>query len=247
MLFRHQATILLLSVGLAYSSSGCTLIGFGIGATFDSSYSRTLAPETFSPDTIMPRNRVTLKLKDGRKVSGWYGGLEAVSEDAYAERYSRSRENHLPDFPLPQLSDSVSLHLRSGERVDAEFAGFDYGGTVIVRSGEVRRLAAADVTGLADCDGDTISGEVLRELLTASTIPLRSAFVIYVSGSETEEIPMERVAVIERRSGTGRVLGTIAGLAIDIAVVAACTASDCLDLDMGGNWNWQSSAPAQRH
>ncbi len=247
MLYRRQATILLLSVGLAYSSSGCTLIGFGIGSTFDASYKRAVAPESFAPDTIKPRNRVTVKLKDGEKVNGWYAGLEAVSEDAYAERYARSRENHLPDFPLPELGDSVSLHLSSGEWLDAEFAGFDYGGSVIVRSGELRRVAAADVRELADCYGDTIGGEVLRELLTASTIPLRSELVIYDSRRQAKEIPMEGVSVIERKSSTGRILGTVAGLAIDAAVIAWCVASDCLDF--GGWYSWggsYSSAFAQR-
>lgn len=231
MSYRRQATILLLSLGLAYSSSACTLIGFGIGASFDSSYSRTLAPESFSHDTIKPRNRVTAKLRDGGKVGGWYGGLEPVAEDAYAQRYGRSREDHLPDFRLPALGDSVTVYLSSGERLDAEFAGFDYGATVTVRTGELRRVATTDVTEVVDCYGDTIDGEVLNRLLAGSAIPLRTAFVIHVSGDETEAIPMERVAVIERRSGTGRVLGTVAGLAIDIVVISWCVDSNCLGFD----------------
>jgi hypothetical protein len=95
------ATVLVLCVMLASSIEGCTAIGFAVGAGADSRAGKG-GPELLMK--VKVGRRVTLFLRDGRRLegrfSGWSRDSGAVSSAADS---------------LPLRGESVKLATRSGE------------------------------------------------------------------------------------------------------------------------------------
>jgi hypothetical protein len=71
--------LVLLSIGAAIASSGCTAIGFGAGALIDMNRGKGTASRL---DGVRMYSRVTIWMRDGRKLDGIFAGREQSSAAA---------------------------------------------------------------------------------------------------------------------------------------------------------------------
>jgi hypothetical protein len=149
---------------------GCTVVGYGIGATIDAGDPRSFELQHIE-EKIRRGQRIKLRLKDGTDVSGKYLGAEGVQSSDYVVRYEKAREALATELPLPALGDSVAVFLARGEKRIGEFRVFDHDWILVADAEETVRLSLADVVGLADRDGHILSGAMLAAAIAARQVP----------------------------------------------------------------------------
>jgi len=227
-------------LGLIVPQSACTLIGYGIGSAIDSGNKRTVAPESFAPDTIETGTMFKLRLRDGSLVKGKYLGIEPLPAEEYAARYAWIREQHLTNVPLPELGDTVTLVMISGGELDAEFLGFDLYSVLVWKPGAPgpESVRPGDIDELRVRGNAAIPGETLALLLSEGALPFHSAFAMQVApaigrAGGKRLLPMEEILFIEWKPGTGRTVGTIVGVTIDVAILVTAVAAGA---SMSGGW-----------
>jgi hypothetical protein len=89
---------------LALSQSDCTMIGAGIGELIDATTARSLAPHELAPETIEPGQKITLQLRDGRSIEGWYIGIAPLPAEEDTARHLSFGERPLAAVPQPALA-----------------------------------------------------------------------------------------------------------------------------------------------
>lgn len=211
--------------------SGCTLIGYGLGSAIDSSSKRTFGPEVFAPesagrDTLKSGTKLKLNLRDGEVVEGKYLGVERLPAEEYAQVYAGARERYQLQSALPEPGDTVTLALVTGRVLEGELLGFEGRRWVIFRRETLLRVAAADVVEMTDGGDCSVSGETLDRLLSSGAVPTMSALALEVVVSEgrtrREErrlIPLDSILSATYKPTSGRTVGTLAGLAIDVVAL----------------------------
>lgn len=223
--------------GLVLSQSSCTLIGAGIGELVDATTARSLAPQELAPETIEPSQKITVRLRDGRSIEGRYIAILPLPADEYAERYESARERHSTIAPLPQLGDTVTLHMARGGELNAEFLGFDLDAVSVRTPGAApERVRAREVRELRAGSGGAITGAALEFLLSEGALPVHSALALQTTPARDGAggkrlLPLDRIALIEWDSDSGRTVGTIVGGVVDAALivvlVSVCAQSGC--------------------
>jgi hypothetical protein len=243
MLSPRSLQTLAVLLGLIVFQSGCSLIGYGVGSLIDSGNKRTVASESFAPDTIEPGKLIKLRLRGGGTVDGAYLGIEPIPDEEYAKRYARARERYLPSIQLPELGDTVTLCMIGGGELHTELLGFDLYNVLVRTPGEpgLESVSPEDVDQLLVGGDASIRGETLALLLSEGALPFRSAIAMQVPPTTGRAggkrlLPIDEVLYIEWKPGTGRTVGTIVGLTFDLAILTAavvCAATDCFDMSLG--------------
>jgi len=220
----------------ALLSTGCSLVGLGVGAALDGKRNRaakTAYLQGFEVSRIKPGARLTLVLTGGERIAGRYEGLDTAPVAAeYGPRYARARAD-VHELALPDLGERVILQTVSGSATTGAFAGFDLGQIVLQPDGEARtvRLTLQHLATLTLADGTALSGPRLEALAADRRLPLVSRIVLGES-----RVPLEQVKSVEFRpqSHQGRATGLVVGAVIDAIVVAS--AMDSLNGSWGEGW-----------
>jgi hypothetical protein len=207
-------------VTLALATSGCTLIGLGIGSAID--HQNANIPgwrlETLKPDT-----RVDVRLTDGTYVTGRFAGLERDFGEAYRAQYEGARGAAEDGADLPALGP-VTLERADGGSTAAKLVGFDPGTAWLSFPDTARpRAMPLGVVARLASGGRTFKGDRLAALVRAGQIPVASAILV---GDLPDRVPLSRVSQVRRPLGkTAREIGAFVGAVVD-TVVLVSLASD---------------------
>ena len=202
--------ILLLGIGAIFGYSGCTAIGYGIGAAIDSS-----KPDSYDTipgwraESIERGKHITLTKRNGEELKGEYLGLDTVAASQYAQWYDESREKYDKDFLLPALGDSITYtFLDRAKEYKGEFLGFD-NQYICVRLMGIRgivngKIDMNNLERITDKNGNLIDVGKLKNLSSEGKIPALSAVRVTVkTDSDTLHVPMAAVARIAVPSEAG--------------------------------------------
>jgi hypothetical protein len=203
----------LLLLLLAASMSGCTAIGYGIGA----------ATDDLDLDAVADSARLAscagrsaeLELIDGPTLTGTIVGYGSVTPEEYVRALRRWRQRGVTISEAQELGDSVSaIGYRGDTIVVGAFGGFT-GGGIIVGGASV---ALRELSSLRDAGGH----ELLPELLALSMlgrVPVATGLVIETDSGRVALDPRSIRVVDVDDDGVGRGLGTAVGLILDILAV----------------------------
>jgi hypothetical protein len=223
------AAIALLSLGCL---SGCSLIGLSVGSMIDSG--RRVGPAARLTST-RPGRPVSVRLQDGRVVTGVFAGTEQVPAADYAAAYETWRRS-APDTRLPRLGDAlVCVRERwdstgfgsEGSALRGRFGGLGYEFVAVNIPGQAAPvlLPLEVIESIADGAGNRVSwlGEVRRGV-PRGDFPLLTSFNVRV-GDGVERIRLDQVASVERSPPrTGKIMGVLLGLALDGVAIAFAVA-----------------------
>ncbi len=92
-----------------FGYSGCTAIGYGIGAAIDSHKQDYDTIPGWRAASIKRGRDITLTKKNGEELKGEYLGLDTVAVSQYAQWYNESHEKYEKNVQLPALGDSISF------------------------------------------------------------------------------------------------------------------------------------------
>lgn len=215
---------LALLVGTAPATTGC--VGYLIGYSIDLGNKEVITPSGSSAPALETGKNVTVFLNSGEKIRGKYRGLEQLSEERYAESYSESRDSLMGYIQLPALGDTVDLLRYSGDTLKAEFLGLNHNGVVARPIGEadIRGVEAGAVREVLGDGHARVSNVELKLLATEGRLPIRSALALERYG-ETQLVPLNKVARIERTPTKGRWIGFAVEAAITAAYIAIMAAT----------------------
>ncbi len=236
---------------MAATASGCTAVGYGIGAAIDAGNTQIYRPVSAQTWTVEPGREGQLYLRDGTQFEATYRGTAALPSAAYAAYYDRLRADLLTVHELPALGDVVRVVLTTGDTLDAPCHGFDYNrsgvdeepatpnsryrGLVVARDSTSNVIPFANVRDIHAADGASVAGSTLDSLTAAGVIPLRTGLVFEMSSGEQQVLPIGDIRGFEVKSNTGRTVGAVVGLITDAAIIAGAIAfsqSDWLNISL---------------
>jgi hypothetical protein len=220
-----------LAIALSVALSGCTAVGFGVGTLVDHKRPPKAKPVARSEvDTLVVGEAIELQLWDGTRLSGKYQGLQWERADAYAPRYEAARAKLAPDAAVPALGPGARVVVTSGGTATGEFLGLGAGVVRFVERGAEVSIRLDRVLTLADAAGRSVSGAALAELVAARRLPTLAALTIEGKAGN-RAVDYADVAGVSRlqRSNSGKLVGTLLGLAVDVAAVAILASDDSWD------------------
>lgn len=207
---------------LALSSTACTALGALIGSQIKSpSKDMRTAPVT-ELSQVKVGHAVVLHLKDGRVLSGKFGGVGVRDTDEYARAYAVARDEHREGPGLPVLGP-VTILLTGGKKEEGVLVGLDLGGVAFRSSrGTLDRLTFPAISALSDSTS-TISGDALERLALSVGVPLLGEVRME---EPPQRVHLDAVAQVEVPVLKGHAgVGALVGLAVDAVVVAMAVAS----------------------
>lgn len=237
MLFR--IVLFVIAAGIVVSTSGCSLMGLGIGTLIDYSRPDSLSLPGWQVDNLKPDKNIKITFQDGEQLKAKYRGIELFPHNEYAQRYNEYREKSLPDVILPPLDDTIGITQRSGEFIKREFLGFDYRyqpaetrgakasspfSPVLVsvklkENAVAQNLSSAKFIKFSDSKGNVLEGEVLDRLAMEGKIPFLSAVSLETPDSMML-IPREKIFEIERKnSKNAKWIGLGIGGVFDVTAI----------------------------
>lgn len=234
-----RIVLFVIAAGTVVSTSGCSLMGLGIGAVIDYSKPDSLRISGWKVDTLKPDKKIKITFQDGAQLNATYRGIERFPQNEYAQRYNFSREKSLPDVILPPLGDTIGITQKSGEFIEREFLGFDYRyqptetweakerspftpvlvSVKVKENAVAQNLSSAKFIKVSDSEGNVLEVEVLERLAMEGKIPFLSAISLQNSDSMML-IPREKIFQIERKnSKNAKWIGLGIGTAIDVTAI----------------------------
>ena len=216
-----ESLLLAAMVGsLSLQFTGCTAIGYGVGAFIDSRGSHRLrqveARKRFALENGV---RVRLVLRDGSDVRGRYAGLVRVAAASYADRYEAWRAGQ--GDAAPRIGEEVRIERANGHVRRAEFAGFDNAG-VSVRGGNPNRppvVAWEELAALTSPRG-TLTGDELRVARDAGALPLAVMLAVRTPDGARRLVDPQDVAGVDATPPQhAAIYGATLGLTADIVVL----------------------------
>ena len=220
---------LIVLLAAAFSSvqfSGCTVIGFAVGARIDKENARSNRVAWSEAKTVSKGRTVAVTLTSGDTLYGRFTGLSALPADSYRFLYDSLRS--LQDGALPRLGEDISVVPDSGHSYSGVFRGFDAEALVVRRTSTdtLSYLPLSTISRLRKYNGRPYNLSRLRAIASSRALPSRNEFVMRSDG-QTVNVPLPQIReVCVRPCFTFNcVLGAAAGLAIDAAVVGLITVS----------------------
>ena len=104
-----SGTILVL---LILSITGCTVVGYGVGAFADSKSEKKVVSVRKIPDAVKTGDYIYVTLSNGAVFEGEYSGMEVISDDEYLERYREIRLQNSENIRLPAIGDTLTIFLK---------------------------------------------------------------------------------------------------------------------------------------
>jgi hypothetical protein len=208
---------LLSMAGILFLTDGCSLVGLGIGSSIDKTKPDTILIPDSKIEKIRPGTHVKLLLDNGEEITGEYLGLDFISAEEYAGRYSLFREQKQSEILLPQLGENITIKLQSGIQGEREFWGFDYPMglsasvpnlsqhlsiskyAMVTRSiGDTATgiVLLADIAHIKYINGNTVDGSELIKLSSQVEIPILTAISLKNSVGK-KHIALDKVSQIK--------------------------------------------------
>ena len=234
-----RIVLFVITAGIVVSTSGCSLMGLGIGTLIDYSRPDSLCIPGWKVDTLKPDKKIKITFQDGAQLKAKYRGVERFPQNEYAQRYNLSREKSLPDVVLPPLGDTIGITQMSGESIEREFLGFDYRyqptetkgakesspftpvlvSVKVKENAVAQNLSSAIFIKVSDSKGNVLEGGVLERLAMEGKIPFLSAISLETSDSMML-IPREKIFEIERKnSKNAKWIGLGIGGVFDVTAI----------------------------
>lgn len=217
--------LLLLIFTLAFTFSGCSMIGYMIGADSDRH------PEVPNEvNKIKKGNEYRFITLDKKIFQGEFTGIVRMDEDEYSVRYAEKKDPLSESQYLPSIGDTISLVSRVYGKKQAIFFGFDHQSTYLnyipANSQYASTLSNKHNFNILNANGEKITSAEIRKLISERKVAVMSEF--YVSkDDDAVKIPVDNVYKVEilgRRNG--RVTGFLIGFAIDAGIVVAIAQSN---------------------
>jgi len=225
--------------------TGCTLIGFGIGAISDGSkkggegVSGLAELRTFELGT-----GIVLITGAGTKIEGDFLGFQELSRKEYDRLYLAALETLRVGQSLPRPGDTISFnhYAAAGRRVRGLFRGVDPGYLVLWQNRGGYSLSA-----LRNLEGDgarPLDSFALQTLSDEGRLPYLTTGILVDRGKDTTEVPVEDIVRIESDSGgNGKLIGALVGAGIDAIVIIAVNASmNETAQSCNKSWGWNNGS-----
>jgi small nuclear ribonucleoprotein (snRNP)-like protein len=211
-----------LAIAAALCSAGCTFWGFVVGTHVDSKGEKTRPLAGWQIEKIGKGEKILVRLRDGREVAGEFQGTEASTAD-YAVRHAAAVERLRP-VALPGIGESVTVKLTEGKFRSGSLVGFEPTRVLLESPNSKAPLAKVLVVSWA---AGAVTGAQLLRLARDGALPMLSRLVV-----GAERVPIEQVALVEapRHHAKGRVVGTLIGAAVDVALIAAAVSAGFGDI-----------------
>lgn len=219
-----RAGVLLLALA-ALGSSGCTIIGAGVGAIADSAAKKRLPPENIA-SVQAGRTRVTLRLKDGTEIRGRIVEFERAPQSEYAKQYARAQNQELQGGLLPSLGDRISVVQRvmdHREGLAGEFLGVDSACLLLRREpdSEPEAVLFSKILSLSVADVAVIDVQRMALLASQGKLPrVYRAVLLRRSGQDVVEVSIDQIDQISVNSSKGLVSGILLGIAGDAILLS---------------------------
>lgn len=240
------ALALLAFVAVILAISGCSVIGFTIGAISDASKPDTITVPGWELELVETGRPIRVTLKNGDWVEGRFAGIAHLPEAEYVKTYGTFRDENLDELILPAWGDTIIITMKNQVEGHRQFLGFDYyyaqvreetkaiselgaGAHVVyvsvVDDTVTGQVLVSEIEKITDKGRNQLKGEDLRWFLAQGQTPLLSA--ITVEGlTDTTHIPMDQVLQIEvKTKKTGAKTGFLAGAFLDVIIIAVALVS----------------------
>ncbi len=211
--------------------TGCSLIGFGIGALSDSGRKGGESVAGISELRGFERGKgIVLITHIGSRIEGDFLGIDELNRRDYDCLYLAAIETLAVRDKLPLPADTISFtHFEApGRKVRGLFRGVNPGSLVLWQSkGE---YSLAGMRNLAGDSARPLDIYALRALDDEGRLPYLTAGVLVGRSHDTISVPVDDIARIEQDTGgSGKLTGFAVGAAVDVIVlvVAASTAESC--------------------
>jgi len=217
--YKTLSGLLLPLLFLVFSSSGCSLIGFAVGAAHDNSsqpaYEHKDMAELGSGD------KIRILRRKSAAIEGIYKRLEPLDSSTYAARYAEFL-NRIPttinppnygDTLFSTSEDKGNLYVFRGYNTrgwDIEKLPTHARGTIISRSFSLLKRQ----------DGIPIDYDALQQMAAKGLLPLNESIV--VDSTEVElKIPLNDVTYVGKlKPRNEKWIGLAAGLGVDALAIA---------------------------
>ena len=223
--FRRALHLVLVTLPAAVFTlhlSGCTAFLPIVGAVADSQR------KDRSPGSIVHVHRgasMTLYLRDGRSIKGWFDGREEMTPEAYLREWTAWRDTTPAPVLVPSPGDSVVLTRIDGTTQPGRLAAYGVDTVLLDTPGGPLSVAFPSIRSLANLEGWSIEQKTLMTVTRYARVPL-STLVRMTSRSGPSATPLHYLSRVEGPAPRGgKVVGLIVGIGADAAIVAAAVAS----------------------
>jgi hypothetical protein len=216
---------------------GCSVIGLGIGASIDAHKPDSVIVQGYRLTTIEPGSPLTVTLRYGSTITGWFNGGMPATAEWIDTLYMRARSNDPGCAILPALGDTVEFMHRSGlirgridnavyRRLESD-CDFCFGLTP-VDSSEEREFCLRHLLAVRRPDGGLLrSGDIANAIAQSHTfVPYSGIEMTTIAG--VQQTPLNYISrVVAPCQKHGKRDGLLIGAAIDVFMIAfAWTALD---------------------
>jgi hypothetical protein len=206
-----------LILGLGITTSGCTLIGYGIGSGLDQRMDFSASEIT----RVSKGTTIDLRLSDGTVRRGRFVSVVRSFDATYDSEYEDARMAGHDLAALPPLGP-IQIACTDGRVIDGLLAGFDPD-AIWFRAQASALPSRLELTNVGSIRADAaapLSASVISRLIRLGAIPTVSR--AQLDGQPpVAPISLNRIVQVSYRGNDGRTVGTVLGLTLDALIVGA--------------------------
>ena len=216
--------ILMGGLGLVCLFSGCSVIGFGIGAVGDASTPKSKNVPISQIGELKTNDKIKLVLKNGSHIQGKYAGRAFIEVESYSEKYEKSLNQLRGRIVLPQIGDSVKFELVSrftNRYVIRKFLGFDHRRILVQHNHNdgTSWVAMENFKTMSDFKGNMLLKEAIINLIENGEVPCFSKIIVK-DKQTVHEIWIEDISQIRILQVRGyKWVGLGVGVVIDVIIL----------------------------
>jgi hypothetical protein len=208
--------------------TGCSLIGFGIGAISDSGKAGGEWVSGLAELRAVERGAgIVLITRSGGRIEGDFAGMDELNRRDYDRLYLDAIETLKVEGNVPLPGDTISFNHYDvpGKKVSGLFRGLNPGSLVLWQNkGEYSLVGLRNLEGKGARPLDL---SCLRRFAEDGRFPCVTTGVLVRRSHDTISVPTEDIARIERDTGgNGKLTGFAIGAAVDVVVLAIAASSD---------------------
>ena len=244
-------TAILCCLGLLLPlASGCSVIGYFIGAAIDEASSGGEEVDVRSIGRVEEGKILNLSLRDGSEVSGTFQGLKKVPQRVYKEEYEENFKKTKHGSVMPSIGDMVHAVERDDTATAGRFVGFGieasngkknssfapagsleefkdcYIALATNGPGSETKVYLPDVMRIVGRDEKVIEGITVRKMLKRNEVPLLS-YATLATEEGTVAIGLDNIyqaTMFEIKSGyDAKTWCSTIGIVVDLLAVTAGT------------------------
>jgi hypothetical protein len=226
--------------------SGCSVIGFTVGAIQDSNDAVTKVDTVLQKGIGPFENKISLVTSSGDTCRGELLEVTRAATDDYRDWYTRWKTSQQGGRFAPSLGDTVSLILKADAHEVAKgvLLGFTEQAVIIHTSSlySARDLETpfAEIDTAIDASGNRTAGTDLQRDANSRTLPIMTALVVALNGRDSS-FAVQNVKGVQitytKRTSTGKITGLVVGLLVDAIIVGAVVFISSGGVDFGSGRN----------